>query len=187
MVCLILVLPPCGGMAAEFAQFSGPASAPTANGASGKAIPAKELFGAVTAPAPLTSRAIGTYAKGCLSGGVALPISGPNWQVMRLSRNRNWGHPRLVRLLERLANDARRLDGWPGLLIGDMAQPRGGPMITGHESHQIGLDADIWLTPMPNCLLTRTEREDLMATSMLADPLTVVMHLWTQSARERVP
>jgi murein endopeptidase len=132
-------------------------------------------------------RAIGTYAKGCLSGGVALPISGPNWQVMRLSRNRNWGHPRLVRLLERLANDARRLDGWPGLLIGDMAQPPGGPMITGHESHQIGLDADIWLTPMPNCLLTRTEREDLMATSMLADPLTVVMHLWTQSARERVP
>jgi penicillin-insensitive murein DD-endopeptidase len=56
----------------------------------------------------------------------------------------------LLALLERLANDARSLDGWPGLLIGDMAQPRGGPMITGHESHQIGLDADIWLTPMPD-------------------------------------
>ena len=34
-------------------------------------------------------------------------------------------------------------------------------MITGHESHQIGLDADIWLTPMPNRLLTCKEREDL--------------------------
>jgi penicillin-insensitive murein DD-endopeptidase len=22
-------------------------------------------------------------------------------------------------------------------------------MITGHASHQVGLDADIWLTPMP--------------------------------------
>ncbi|MFO1138063.1 MAG: penicillin-insensitive murein endopeptidase [Paracoccus sp. (in: a-proteobacteria)] len=22
-----------------------------------------------------------------------LPESGPSWQVMRLSRNRNWGHP----------------------------------------------------------------------------------------------
>lgn len=178
IVCLILILTPCGGMAAEF-TLSEPANAPIANRASGKATPAKELFGAVTAPASLVSRAIGTYARGCLSGAVALPISGPNWQVMRLSRNRNWGHPRLVSLLERLANDGRRLDGWPGLLVGDIAQPRGGPMITGHESHQIGLDADIWLTPMPNRLLTRKEREDLTATSMLTDPFTVDMHLWT--------
>ena len=49
-------------------------------------------------------------------------------------------------------------------------------MITGHESHQIGLDADIWLTPMPNRLLTRKER-DLMATSMLKDAFTVDMKL----------
>jgi len=111
VLCLILMLPPCGGVAAEVLQFSGPANAPIANRASGKVIPAKELFGAVTAPAPLASRAIGTYARGCLAGGVALPISGPDWQVMRLSRNRNWGHPRLVGLLERLANEARTLDG----------------------------------------------------------------------------
>ena len=52
-------------------------------------------------------------------------------------------------------------------------------MITGHGSHQIGLDADTWLTPMPNRLLTRQEREDLMATSMLKDALTVDMKLWT--------
>jgi hypothetical protein len=70
VVCLILMLSPCGGMAAEFLQFSGPTNPPTANRASGKATPAKELFGAVTAPAPLVPRAIGTYAKGCLSGGV---------------------------------------------------------------------------------------------------------------------
>ena len=31
-------------------------------------------------------------------------------------------------------------------------------MITGHASHQLGLDADIWLTPMP-AELTRRERE----------------------------
>jgi penicillin-insensitive murein endopeptidase len=173
------MLAPCGSVAAEFARRSELAKVPTENSASVKSTPAKELFGAVTAPALLVPRAIGTYARGCLSGAVALPISGPNWQVMRLSRNRNWGHPRLVSLLERFANDARRLDGWPGLLIGDMAQPRGGPMITGHESHQVGLDADIWLTPMPNRLLTRKEREDLMATSMLKDPFTVDMKLWT--------
>ncbi len=60
-----------------------------------------------------------------------------------------------------------------------MAQPRGGPMITGHESHQIGLDADIWLTPMPDRILTPQEREDLTATSMLKDPFIVDMKLWT--------
>ena len=49
--------------------------------------------------------------------------------------------------------------GWNGLLVGDMSQPRGGPMITGHASHQVGLDADIWFTPMPDHVLTREERE----------------------------
>ena len=78
--------------------------------------PARELFGAAPGPAPLASRSIGGYAKGCLAGGVSLPINGPDWQVMRLSRNRNWGNPRLFDYLERLASDARALDGWPGLL-----------------------------------------------------------------------
>jgi penicillin-insensitive murein endopeptidase len=86
---------------------------------------------------------------------------------MRLSRNRNWGHPKLIALVEKFAKDAQKLDAWPGLLVGDIAQPRGGPMITGHASHQIGLDADIWLTPMPGHRLNRNERENLEATSML--------------------
>ena len=41
-------------------------------------------------------------------------------------------------------------------------------MLTGHASHQVGLDADIWLTPMPDRRLTDKEREDISATSMLA-------------------
>jgi penicillin-insensitive murein DD-endopeptidase len=40
-------------------------------------------------------------------------------------------------------------------------------MLTGHASHQIGLDADIWFTPMPERRLSKTEREDISATSML--------------------
>jgi Penicillin-insensitive murein endopeptidase len=100
VLCLILMLPPCGGVATEFSQLSGPANAPMAKRANGRVTPAKELFGAVTEPAPLASRAIGTYARGCLAGGVAVPITGPDWQVMRLSRNRNWGHPRLIGVLE---------------------------------------------------------------------------------------
>ena len=140
---------------------------------------ARDLFGAVAAPAPLAARAIGSYAKGCLAGGVSLPINGPDWQVMRLSRNRNWGTPELLDFLEKFASDARGLDGWPGLLVGDMSQPRGGPMLTGHTSHQVGLDVDIWLTPMPDRILTPQEREDVTAVSMLKDPFSVDPNVFT--------
>ena len=127
---------------------------------------AKVLFGGTRDPAPLAARSIGAYSRGCLAGAVALPVDGPAWQVMRLTRNRNWGHPRLVAFLERFAEKGRRI-GWPGLLVGDMSQPRGGPMITGHASHQIGLDADIWFLPMPGKELSRAERETLSAVSMV--------------------
>ena len=59
------------------------------------ATPAKELFGRQPMPAPVEARVIGFYSKGCLAGAKALPINGKTWQVMRLSRNRNWGHPEL--------------------------------------------------------------------------------------------
>jgi penicillin-insensitive murein endopeptidase len=127
---------------------------------------AKVLFGGAKAPAPLAARSIGAYSRGCLAGAVALPVNGATWQVMRLSRNRNWGHPRLVAFLERFADKGRSV-GWPGLLVGDLSQPRGGPMITGHASHQIGLDADIWFLPMPAKELSRTERETISAVSMV--------------------
>jgi len=59
--------------------------------------------------------------------------------------------------------------GWPGLLVGDIGQPRGGPALSGHASHQIGLDADIWLTPMPAHMLSREDREEMSAVMMVRD------------------
>jgi len=142
--------------------------------------PAKQVFGFILDPIPMEARAIGSYARGCLAGARQLPVNGPAWQAMRLSRNRNWGHPALVEYVERLARDVKERDGWPGLLVGDLAQPRGGPMLTGHASHQIGLDADIWLKPMPDRRLTRQERERMSAVSMLAkDHLSVNPDVWT--------
>ena len=129
---------------------------------------AKRLFGGETTPAPLAARAIGFYARGCLAGARALPIDGETWQVMRLSRQRNFGHPALIALLERLSARVPEINGWPGLLVGDISQARGGPMLTGHASHQVGLDADIWLTPMPDRRLTTSERENLSATNVVA-------------------
>jgi penicillin-insensitive murein endopeptidase len=142
--------------------------------------PAKELFGRKPVPANMQARSIGFYTRGCLAGGVALPINGKTWQVMRLSRNRNWGHPELVAFMERLAEKVPKVSNWPGLLVGDMTQPRGGPMLTGHGSHQVGLDADIWLTPMPRTPLSREEREEMSATNVVAeDKRDVDPKVWT--------
>jgi penicillin-insensitive murein endopeptidase len=128
---------------------------------------AKTLFGVQKTASPLAARAVGWYSKGCLSGGVHLDDAGSAWQTMRPSRNRAWGHPKLIALLKRLANDAKQKDGWSGLLVGDISQPRGGPMLSGHASHQVGLDADIWFNPMPDHVMSVREREDISAKTML--------------------
>src|SRR5882757_4840587 len=141
---------------------------------------AKELFGRKVLPAAMPTHVVGFYAKGCIAGAEGLPINGETWQVMRLSRNRYWAHPDMVALIKRLAARAHKDAGWPGILVGDMSQPRGGPMITGHASHQVGLDADIWLTPMPNRRLSREEREEMSAVMMVReDRLDIDPHVWT--------
>lgn len=121
---------------------------------------ANQLFGAMKAPSQQDPMPIGSYAKGCAAGLVQLPETGPSWQAMRLSRNRNYGQPVLVDFLQDLSRDAQKI-GWAGLYIGDMSQPRGGPMTSGHASHQIGLDADIWMLPPKRLDLTPTERENI--------------------------
>jgi penicillin-insensitive murein endopeptidase len=142
--------------------------------------PAKQLFGRVTTPAPMASHVYGFYAHGCLAGGRALPLDGPYWQVMRPSRDRNWGHPALIAFLERYARDVAATSRWPGILVGDMAQPRGGPMLNGHASHQVGLDADIWFRPMPRERLSRAERESIMSVNLVReDRRDVDLSKWT--------
>src|SRR5829696_4961524 len=163
----LLLAAGCGSAAAQDLGTVNPKPLPPLANPDDPKTPARELFGRKPKPVPLAARAIGYYTAGCLAGGVALPINGETWQVMRLSRNRNWGHPNLVKMLERLAAKAPKI-GWRGLLVGDMAQPRGGPMLTGHWSHQVGLDADLWLTPMPDRELTREEREEMSAINMVA-------------------
>ena len=175
------------GLAPAAAQDPGtlePKPLPPLDHPASPSTPAKELFGREREPVPLAARAIGYYSAGCLAGAKALPINGPTWQVMRLSRNRNWGHPKLIAFLERLAKKAKKV-GWNGLMVGDMSQPRGGPMLTGHASHQVGLDADIWLTPMPDRTLSTQEREFMSATEVVrADRLDVDPKVWTHEHTE---
>ncbi len=143
---------------------------------------AKKAFGAVKAPAGKVPQAIGRYERGCVAGGQKIAASGIGWQTVRVSRNRYWGHPILIAYIQRLASDVKRLDGLPGILVGDMAQPIGGPLQGGHASHQIGLDVDLWYTLMPDHTLSADEREHIAADNMVDQAtLTTNPKIWTQA------
>ena len=139
---------------------------------------AKDLFGAQKTASGGKAQAIGSYAKGCAAGLEQLPETGPTWQAMRLSRNRNWGHPELNGFLIGLSKAATHI-GWKGLYIGDMSQPRGGPMVTGHASHQMGLDADIWMLPPKSLKLSRDARESLSSISVRTEDQRRINANWT--------
>ena len=109
----------------------------------------------VTRPSPGPAAAIGSAAAGCVAGAVQLPLQGTGWQVLRPQRNRFWGHPATVGFVERLGA-AAATEKLGTILIGDMGQPRGGPMSSGHASHQNGLDVDIWFR-LPSRPLSPTE------------------------------
>ena len=143
---------------------------------------AKDLLGAFPTASQQSAQAIGFYSRGCLAGGLELPETGATWQAMRLSRNRNWGHPVLIDYLTELsAKVAAEVPGWSGLYIGDMTQPRGGPMISGHASHQMGLDADIWMLPPRRLNLTQRDREAISSISIRSADQRSVNSNWTEA------
>jgi penicillin-insensitive murein endopeptidase len=141
---------------------------------------ARQLFGAQQKGSQKRPAAYGGYAKGCMDGAAQLPETGPTWQAMRLSRNRNWGHPATVEFIQDLSRKAARQKGWKGLYIGDISQPRGGPMRSGHRSHQLGLDVDIWMLPPNRLNLSRSEREKISSISMRRSGGAYVNSKWTR-------
>jgi len=141
---------------------------------------ANRLFGAMAMPSNEDAMPIGSYARGCAAGLVELPESGPTWQAMRLSRNRNYGHPVTVQFLMDLSQTAANIGFGRGLYIGDISQPRGGPMTSGHASHQIGLDADIWMLPPRSLSLSRSDRENISSIPVRSANQRSVTENWTK-------
>jgi len=142
---------------------------------------ANKLFGAKPFPSPHEPMPIGSYARGCGAGLVELPETGPTWQAMRLSRNRNFGHPVMIDFIVDLSAKARAIGFGQGLYVGDISQPRGGPMTSGHASHQIGLDADIWMLPPRSLGLSRAEREDISSIPVRSADQRSVTGNWTKT------
>ncbi|GMG83860.1 penicillin-insensitive murein endopeptidase [Paralimibaculum aggregatum] len=161
-------------LAAALAALAGPGS----DRAGAAERPAKELFGAEAAPSGDVPTPLGSYARGCIAGAMQLAETAPGWQAMRLSRNRNWGHPAAIAYIERLSEHVRRI-GWPRLYVGDISQPRGGPMLTGHRSHQIGLDIDIWFRRPSTEPLSRQNRERISSTLLVDRKAMTTNGNWT--------
>ena len=129
-------------------------------------VSAASQFAAARLPTEGRSQVFGSYTKGCIAGARSLPLFAVHWQVLKPSRNRMWGHPDLIAFIETLS-DRVAADGHRGLLVGDLAQPRGGPLPSSHNSHQVGLDADIWLTPMPARKLDASDVESYEPPSLV--------------------
>ncbi len=117
-------------------------------------------WGTVMDPNRETPQAIGSYDLGCLAGAQALPERGPGYLAIRLFRRRFFGSPRLLDFISSLGREAER-QGWGTLLIGDLSQPRGGPPVSGHRSHQTGLDVDIWYQTLDSYIRSGWRMEDL--------------------------
>jgi penicillin-insensitive murein endopeptidase len=129
---------------------------------------------------------IGGHARGCIAGAMPLPLDGPGYQVMRPSRNRFYGHLAAIEFVREFAA-AMRAKGRGGLLVGDLGQPRGGPMGQGHRSHQTGLDIDIWFQSSPERTLSPQEREEMAAISMVDEQGTGVdPAIWTADEVEQL-
>ena len=145
---------------------------------------AKQEFGAKRDASAQQPAPFGGYANGCIAGAEQLAETGPTWQAMRLSRNRNWGHPAAVDFVQTLSKVAAKQPGWKGLYIGDISQPRGGPMLSGHRSHQMGLDIDIWMLPATQLNLSRNQRENISSISLRRAGGAFVNDNWSRAHHE---
>ncbi len=117
-----------------------------------------------------SSESIGFYTAGCIQNSQKLEETGLGYQVIRLSRERYYGHPSLIEFIKYIGKHTKaKLNST--LLIGDMSSQTGGPLHSDHNSHQTGLDADIMYLNQNNgnSVLSVSEREDINPVSVLTD------------------
>ncbi len=147
----------------------------------------------VREPLKQKAQVYGTVNAGCLVGAESLiempTLEGenaqgsnlPKFEVMRPSRNRFFAHPSLVAYVTALSEKVYRKTK-KYLLIGDLAQPRGGPMgdrgaPTAHSSHQTGLDVDVWFESS-KYRLALEERENRRARDLVNEDHESMSSYW---------
>lgn len=89
------------------------------------------------------SEAIGFYSRGCLKGGKTFKGNERGLIVSQTRRGRFWAHSDLIDILTELGEFSHRVLK-KAVVVGDLSLSRGGPTVGGHNSHQNGLDVDLW-------------------------------------------
>lgn len=133
-------------------------------------------------------QAIGEYALGCLAGAQTFHGNEKGLFLSQLKRGRYWGHPDMISLLTRAGEEFSKRN--KTLIIGDLSQSRGGPTLTGHNSHQNGLDVDIWFQMFDskeNPSLLFRETEDMKPVEELnTDQVKLVQYFAQDPSVERL-
>lgn len=88
------------------------------------------------------AQSVGFYSLGCLLNGEKYAVSNAQWEVVNTFRNRFYGHPSMAAFLTYLGDGMVKLHG-KKVVTGDVGLPAGGPTVSGHASHQTGLDVDL--------------------------------------------
>ena len=139
------------------------------------------LVAAAPAPGPVPGpvRVIGAQNAGCVAGAVRMPDTGTGEQTIRLSKSSYWGTPATIAALQQLGIEAKQAE-LPDLYLGDISDPRGGPLRGGHFSHQMGIDADVWLDLLgPHPMLPPESRETIEPASLVrADGHDIDPAMW---------
>ncbi len=129
--------------------------------------PAKELFARKATPFPGPARSIGGYADGCLGGALRAADHGPRLAGDAAIAQSQLGQSEAHRLPRTIRPQRARRSAGTACWSATCRSRAAARCITGHASHQIGLDADIWFTPMPDHVLSREEREFNGAVNMV--------------------
>ena len=140
------------------------------------------------APTKAKTEAVGEYSLGCLQGAKTFSGREKGLVLSQMKRGRYWGHPDLIELLTRAGEHFNSHN--KKMIVGDLSQSRGGPTLSGHNSHQTGLDVDIWfkmLNSNEEAPLSVLELEEMQSFSELGeDQLQLIRYFAQDIVVERI-
>lgn len=134
-------------------------------------------------PSGSQAEAIGEYSLGCLQGAQTFTGKERGLVISQMKRGRYWGHPDLIKLLTSAGEEFNKFN--KKILLGDLSQSRGGPTLSGHNSHQTGLDVDVWfkvLTSKDQPTLRTLETEDMKPFTELGDDQIKLIKFFAQDS-----
>lgn len=139
-------------------------------------------------PTESKTESIGEYSLGCLQGAQTFTGKEKGLILSQVKRGRYWGHPDLINLLTRAGEEFNKHN--KKIIVGDLSQSRGGPTITGHNSHQTGLDVDVWfkiLSSKDELPFRRIEMEDMNSFEELGvDQIKLIQFFAKDPSVERI-